>query len=83
MSLGASMLKDDILSSVRIEEDGLSFDSKLIQKYGTHQQIESVLPDLLRDIYHDQSIDYTTAISLLRKIHQSFSKLSPVNAAWV
>jgi hypothetical protein len=50
------MLKDDILRSVRTEDDRLCFDSKLIQQFGTTQQIEAVLPDLLREIYHDPSL---------------------------
>jgi hypothetical protein len=83
VSLGASMLKDDILRSMRVEEEGLWFDNKLIHQFGTPQQIEAVLPDLLRDIYHDSSLDYATAISLLRQIHHAFPKLSPVTAAWV
>ena len=42
------MLKDEILASVKIDEDKLSFDSKLIQQFGTTQQIESALPELVR-----------------------------------
>lgn len=83
VSLGAYMLKDDILRTVRTVDDRICFDSKLIHQFGTSQQIEAVLPDLLREIYHEPSLNYATAIALLREIHQAFPKLSSVSALWV
>ena len=75
------MLKNEILASVKMDEDKLSFDSKLIQQFGTAQELESALPELVRYIYNDRAVEYGTATSLIREIYNAYPKMTPVNIA--
>jgi hypothetical protein len=60
------MLKEEILKSIKIVDDQLTFDNKIIQNYGTTQQVETVLPELIKEIYNDGNLDYGTSTALIR-----------------
>jgi hypothetical protein len=83
VALGTSILKEEILASMQVEEERVTFDCRLIHQFGTTQQIESALPELVREVYNDRAIDYGTATALLREIYNAYPKLTPVNIASV
>jgi hypothetical protein len=65
--MAPSILKDSILATLEIPEDGkVTFKIDLLRNYGVGHELDRVLPETIREIYNDEKIDYPTAILLIR-----------------
>lgn len=79
--LGTSVLKDEILASVEINAEGkLNFKADLIRNHVSSFQLEEVVPELLKEIYNDENIEFGMILDLIEGIHLRFSKYTQINA---
>ncbi len=83
INLGASMLKDQIMKTMRVEEDRVSIDGQVFKRYGSTQQLESSLPELIKEIYIDSKIQYSVSMLLIRQIYNLYPKITGINPSFL
>lgn len=83
VNLGASMLKDEIMSTMRVEEDKVNIDVQVFKRYGSTQQLECTLPELIREIYADSNIEFSVSMLLIRQIYNTYPKIAAINPSFL
>ena len=67
VNMGATLLKEQIIESMDQSEEGkVTFKVDLLRNYGKGHELDTVLPDTLKEIYQDERLEYHIVLLLIR-----------------
>ena len=58
----------------------VSFKVDLLRNYGKGHELDMVLPDTLKEIYYDGTVEYATTLLLIKEISEFSPKQASLNS---